>query len=71
MNEVSIEDLLPRDEIRVDLESVAESLRGKRILITGSAGSIGSEIVRQVASFSPSSLMLIDSAETPRTTSAG
>lgn len=66
LKEVSIEHLLPRDEICVDLESVAESLRGKRILITGSAGSIGSEIVRQVASFSPSSLMLIDSAETPQ-----
>lgn len=66
LKEVSIEDLLPRDEICVALESVAESLRGKRILITGSAGSIGSEIVRQVASFSPSSLMLIDSAETPQ-----
>ena len=66
LKEVSIEDLLPRDQICVDLESVAESLRGKRILITGSAGSIGSEIVRQVASFSPSSLMLIDSAETPQ-----
>lgn len=66
LKEVSIEDLLPRDEICVDLESVAESLRGKRILITGSAGSIGSEIVRQVASFSSSSLMLIDSAETPQ-----
>ncbi len=66
LKEVSIEDLLSRDEICVDLESVAESLRGKRILITGSAGSIGSEIVRQVASFSPSSLMLIDSAETPQ-----
>ncbi len=66
LKEVSIEDLLPRDEICVDLESVAESLHGKRILITGSAGSIGSEIVRQVASFSPSSLMLIDSAETPQ-----
>lgn len=66
LKEVSIEDLLPRDEICVDLESVAESLRGKRILITGSAGSLGSEIVRQVASFSPSSLMLIDSAETPQ-----
>lgn len=66
LKEVSIEDLLPRDEICDDLESVAESLRGKRILITGSAGSIGSEIVRQVASFSPSSLMLIDSAETPQ-----
>lgn len=66
LKEVCIEDLLPRDEICVDLESVAESLRGKRILITGSAGSIGSEIVRQVASFAPSKMMLIDSAETPQ-----
>ena len=66
LKEVSIEDLLPRDEICVDLESVVESLRGKRILITGSAGSIGSEIVRQVASFAPSKMMLIDSAETPQ-----
>lgn len=66
LKEVSIEDLLPRDEICVDLESVAESLRGKRILITSSAGSIGSEIVRQVASFAPSKMMLIDSAETPQ-----
>ena len=66
LKEVSIEDLLPRDEICVDLEFVAESLRGKRILITGSAGSIGSEIVRQVASFAPSKMMLIDSAETPQ-----
>lgn len=66
LKEVRIEDLLPRDEICVDLESVAESLRGKRILITGSAGSIGSEIVRQVASFAPSKMMLIDSAETPQ-----
>ncbi len=66
LKEVSIEDLLPRDEICVDLESVAESLRGKRILITGSAGSIGSEIVRKVASFAPSEMMLIDSAETPQ-----
>lgn len=66
LKEVSIEDLLPRDKICVDPESVAESLRGKRILITGSAGSIGSEIVRQVASFAPSKMMLIDSAETPQ-----
>ena len=66
LKEVRIEDLLPRDEICVDLESVAESLRGKRVLITGSAGSIGSEIVRQVASFAPSKMMLIDSAETPQ-----
>lgn len=66
LKEVSIDDLLPRDEIRVDLKSVAESLRGRRVMITGSAGSIGSEIVRQVASFGPASMMLIDSAETPQ-----
>lgn len=66
LKEVSIEDLFPRDEIRVDLETVSQALKGRRVLITGSAGSIGSEIVRQVASFGPSSLMLIDSAETPQ-----
>ena len=63
--EVSVEDLLPRDEIRVDLKSVEELLSGQRVLITGSAGSIGSEIVRQVARFKPAALMLIDQAETP------
>ena len=62
---VSVEDLLPRDEIRVDLKSVEELLSGMRVLITGSAGSIGSEIVRQVAQFKPAALMLIDQAETP------
>ena len=62
---VSVEDLLPRDEIRVDLKSVGELLSGQRVMITGSAGSIGSEIVRQVAQFKPSALMLIDQAETP------
>ena len=63
---VSVEDLLPRDEIRVDLKSVAELLSDKRVLITGSAGSIGSEIVRQVAKLNPSAMMLIDQAETPQ-----
>ena len=62
---VSVEDLLPRDEIRVDLKSVKELLSGQRVMITGSAGSIGSEIVRQVAQFKPAALMLIDQAETP------
>ena len=66
IHEVSVEDLLPRQEIRVDLKSVEELLRGRRILITGSAGSIGSEIVRQVASFKPAKLMLIDQDETPQ-----
>ena len=65
LKEVSVEDLLPRDEINVDMESVARELAGKRILITGSAGSIGSEIVRQVAESHPAALMLIDQAETP------
>ena len=66
LKEVSIEDLLPRDEIKIDLESIAEMLKGKKVLITGSAGSIGSEIVRQVAKFGPAELILIDSAETPQ-----
>ena len=65
-SEVKIEDLLPRDEIQIDMDSIAEDIRGKKILITGSAGSIGSEIVRQVASFGPAEMMLIDSAETPQ-----
>ena len=65
LREVSVEELLPRQEIRVDLKSVEELLKGKRVLITGSAGSIGSEIVRQVAKFKPAALMLIDQAETP------
>ena len=65
MREVSVEELLPRQEIRVDLKSVGELLRGQRVLITGSAGSIGSEMVRQVAKFEPASMMLIDQAETP------
>ena len=66
LHEVSVEDLLPRDEIKVDLKSVEELLKGKRVLITGSAGSIGSEIVRQVASFKPAAMMLLDQAETPQ-----
>ena len=66
LREVSVEELLPRDEIRVDLKSVEELLKGQRVLITGSAGSIGSEIVRQVANFHPAALMLIDQAETPQ-----
>ena len=64
--EVSIEDLLPRDEISIDLKHVADTLRGKCILVTGSAGSIGSEIVRQLCKFEPRELVLIDSAETPQ-----
>ena len=66
LNQVSVEDLLPRDEIALDMDSVAALLKGKNVLITGSAGSIGSEIVKQVASFGPAKMMLIDSAETPQ-----
>ena len=65
LREVNIEDLLPRDKIEIDLEAVKEQLAGKRILITGAAGSIGSEIVRQVAQFAPERMVLIDQAETP------
>lgn len=66
MREVSVEELLPRSEIRVNMASIGEFLSGQKILITGSAGSIGSEIVRQVAKLNPSAMMLIDQAETPQ-----
>lgn len=65
LKEVSVEDLLPRDEIQVDMEAVEKELKGKRVLITGAAGSIGSEMVRQVAEYKPGIMILIDQAETP------
>ena len=65
LKEVQVEDLLPRQEIKVDMDSVGAMLTGKKVLITGSAGSIGSEMVRQVAIYKPSAMMLIDQAETP------
>ena len=65
LHEVEIEDLLPRDEIKVDMENIGRMLTGRRILITGAAGSIGSEMVRQIAKFGPSDLILVDQAETP------
>lgn len=65
LKEVSVEDLLPRDVIEIDLKSIEDTLKGKRILITGAAGSIGSELVKLVASFRPERLLLIDQAETP------
>lgn len=65
LHEVEIEDLLPRDKIEVDMEAIGQMLRGKCILITGAAGSIGSEMARQVAKFQPSDLILVDQAETP------
>ena len=65
LHEIEIEDLLPRDKIEVDMEAIGTMLTGKCILITGAAGSIGSEISQQVAQFAPSGLVLIDQAETP------
>ena len=65
LREVEIEDLLPRDKIEIDMNAIGNMLRGKRILITGAAGSIGSEMSRQVAKYNPSELVLIDQAETP------
>ena len=65
IKDVQIEDLLPRDPIQVNMLQIAENLEGKRVMVTGAAGSIGSEIVRQVATFNPYSIILIDQAETP------
>ena len=65
LKEVSVEDLLPRDEINVDMVSIGELLKGRRVLVTGAAGSIGSEMVRLVAKYEPSLMVLIDQAETP------
>ena len=66
LKEISIEDLLPRDQIHVDMDSIGNLLRGKKIMITGSAGSIGSEMVRQIAVYNPTELILIAQAETPQ-----
>ncbi|MCQ2294065.1 MAG: polysaccharide biosynthesis protein [Bacteroidales bacterium] len=65
LREVDIEELLPREKIEVDLDTIGQMLKNKCIMITGAAGSIGSEIVRQVATFGPSKLVLVDQAETP------
>lgn len=65
LKEIEIEDLLERDPIEVDMPTIASHLEGKRVMITGAAGSIGSEIMRQVASFNPYKLILLDQAETP------
>ena len=65
MRDIEIEDLLPRDKIEVDMGAIGQNLRRKRILITGAAGSIGSEMVRQIAKYSPAEMVLIDQAETP------
>jgi FlaA1/EpsC-like NDP-sugar epimerase len=65
LKEVSVEDLLPRDEIVVDMEGVRSVLKGKCVMVTGAAGSIGSELVRQIAKFAPAEMLLVDQAETP------
>lgn len=65
LHEVDIEDLLPRDKIEVDMNAIKDMLIGRRILITGAAGSIGSEMARQIATFNPAELVLVDQAETP------
>ena len=65
LREVAVEDLLPREKIEVDMERVGQMLKGRRILITGAAGSIGSEMVRQIVTCGPSELVLVDLAETP------
>lgn len=65
IKEIQIEDLLQRDPIQIDMKTIASHLEGKRVMITGAAGSIGSEIMRQVASFNPYKLILVDQAETP------
>ena len=62
---VQIEDLLGREPIKINMQKIASHLEGRRVLITGAAGSIGSEIMRQVAMFNPYQLILIDQAETP------
>lgn len=66
LREIRVEDLLSREEIKVDFDEIGRAICGKKVMVTGSAGSIGSEIVRQVAKFHPHSLMLIDQAETPQ-----
>jgi len=65
LKQIKIEDLLERDPIVLDNDQIRKQVRGKRILVTGAAGSIGSEIVRQLATFSPEMIILCDQAETP------
>jgi FlaA1/EpsC-like NDP-sugar epimerase len=66
LKHIKIDDLLPRDEIHVDMQAIGEMITGRNVMITGSAGSIGSEMVRQIATYKPGNLILIDQAETPQ-----
>ena len=65
IHQINIEDLLERDQIEIHNDIIGAQIKGKRVLVTGAAGSIGSEIVRQVAAFSPQMIILNDQSETP------
>ncbi len=65
IREVKIEDLLGRDEIKLNMDAIVENFSGKIVMVTGAAGSIGSELCRQLASFGPKKLVLFDNGETP------
>ena len=65
IREIKIEDLLGRDEIKISIDEVVANFKGKTILVTGAAGSIGSELCRQLASFGVGRLIMLDNAETP------
>lgn len=65
IREVKIEDLLGRDEIKISMDAIKENFNGKTVMVTGAAGSIGSELCRQIATFGVENLILFDNAETP------
>lgn len=65
IREIKIEDLLGRDEIKISMKEIVENFNGKTVLVTGAAGSIGSELCRQLATFGPRKLVLFDNGETP------
>lgn len=65
LRQVAVEDLLPREKIEVDLKAASDLIKDNIVMITGAAGSIGSEMVRQIATYKPAHLILIDHAETP------
>jgi FlaA1/EpsC-like NDP-sugar epimerase len=64
IRDIEFQDLLPRQEVATDLDDVAELITGRRVLVTGAGGSIGSEIVRQVVAFGPSKVIALDNDET-------